>query len=110
MYLAQGWCDASTRSATTGNSWTLGDDYNNPEFNCCACGKEMADVGVATTWATCQAPGYAFSSVWVDESHGMITTMSECTAAAAATGRGSPAVGGGEWHAGCILSAPSWGG
>ena len=40
-YVTQGWCDAGARAAAAGEEWTLGDGFNNPESNCCACGKEM---------------------------------------------------------------------
>jgi hypothetical protein len=42
-YIAQGWCDAGTRSPTgaVGDGHPIGDNYNNPESNCCACGKAL---------------------------------------------------------------------
>lgn len=37
IYTEQSWCDGS--GATDGWEWALGSTYNNPESNCCLCGK-----------------------------------------------------------------------
>lgn len=68
------YCDATKKKARTGFEWAFGPQYNNPETNCCRCGKSPSPPTSGPTSSPTPAPTHVPTVAW--------THMPGCTRSA----------------------------